>query len=149
MKGTFNIVTRALERAPYWQKVIRESGWELSCAGARWLDFMHVKPEEEDKQLREAIQSLVDVRGGDKAAPMGKSDIQAEGCKEDRNCTDVAGFCVGRKSNYSQRLYAQACEDLKVPMLYSADSFADEIPVSPLPSVPCLWYPPCPSFPVP
>jgi peptidoglycan/xylan/chitin deacetylase (PgdA/CDA1 family) len=64
MKGTFNIVTRALERAPYWQKVIRESGWELSCAGARWLDFMHVKPEEEDKQLREAIQSVVEIRGG-------------------------------------------------------------------------------------
>jgi len=108
MKGTFNVVSRALERAPYWQKVIRESGWEVACAGARWIDYMHVKPEEEDKQLREAIESVQKMKGGDGKQPM--------------------GFCVGRKSNYSQAIYAQACKDMGIPLLYSADSFADEIP---------------------
>lgn len=71
MKGTFNIVTRALERAPYWQKIIRESGWELSCAGARWIDYMHVDPAEEDKQLRESLRSLIEMRGKGTEEPMG------------------------------------------------------------------------------
>lgn len=72
MKGTYNVVSRALERAPYWQKVIRESGWEVSCAGARWIDYLHVKPEEEDRQLREAIESVQKMTGGEKGKPMGE-----------------------------------------------------------------------------
>ncbi|GFZ42332.1 hypothetical protein JCM24511_00047 [Saitozyma sp. JCM 24511] len=107
MSGTVNVVTSALEKAPYWAKVLGESGWELSCASSRWIDYMHIAPEIEDKHIREAIASLQQIRG-DKSAPM--------------------GFCVGRRSNYSQRLYAQACKDLGVPLLYSSDSFADEIP---------------------
>ncbi|ORY24446.1 hypothetical protein BCR39DRAFT_472288 [Naematelia encephala] len=107
VSGTINVVTSALEKSPYWAKSVRESGWELSCAGKRWIDYMHVDPATEAEHLSEAIKSIQDFKG-EKSAP--------------------TGFCIGRRSNYSQRLYAQAAKEAGVPLLYSSDSFADELP---------------------
>lgn len=66
-------MTSALAKAPYWAKVLGESGWELSCASSRWIDYMHIAPDVEDKHIREAIASLQQIRG-DKSAPMGECD---------------------------------------------------------------------------
>jgi hypothetical protein len=83
MSGTVNVVTSALEKAPYWSKVLGESDWELSCASSRWIDYMNVAPEIEDQHIREAVASLQKVRG-DKKAPLGRSDTGQAGHISDR-----------------------------------------------------------------
>ena len=51
-----NVVSRALQKSPYWEEKIRELGWEISCGGARWIDYMQVDASTEGVHLAEALE---------------------------------------------------------------------------------------------
>ncbi|WRT69067.1 uncharacterized protein IL334_006050 [Kwoniella shivajii] len=104
---TWNIFTRALEKAPYWVKPIVESGAELSLGGHRYRDNFYVDPEEEDKLINKSIDVLQDLTG-DKELPK--------------------GWLVERRSNLSVKLYSMAHAERKLPVVYSSDSCADDVP---------------------
>ncbi|GAA5823418.1 hypothetical protein JCM11251_000627 [Rhodosporidiobolus azoricus] len=112
LSATINVVTSALERAPYWSKrLVANPRYELACSSKRWIDYFDVDPVEEEKHIVEAIES------------MQKMGVEPK------------GWYVGRRSNASQRLYARANKEKGIPLLYSSDSFSDDLPywcVSPL-----------------
>ncbi|KAK4689462.1 allantoinase, partial [Tremellales sp. Uapishka_1] len=104
---TWNMYTLALEKSPYWCKAIVDSGAEITLGGKRWIDYMNVEPEEEDKMIRESIDQLHTLTG-DKTLP--------------------SGWFTDRRSNASIKLYAQAMADKGLPLLYSSDSCSDDLP---------------------
>ncbi|GFZ42973.1 hypothetical protein JCM24511_00691 [Saitozyma sp. JCM 24511] len=99
--------TRALEKAPYWIKPIVDSGAEISLAGDRYLDHFSTKPEVEDKMINTAIDKLQALTG-DKTLP--------------------EAWMVERRSNMSVKLYSLAHKERSLPLLYSSDSNADDLP---------------------
>ncbi|GAA6014799.1 hypothetical protein JCM10207_002185 [Rhodosporidiobolus poonsookiae] len=115
LKATVNVCTAALEKAPYWgQKLAANPKLELSCASKRWLDYFEMDPREEEQHINEAIDSLQKLTG-DPSVPK--------------------GWYVDRRSNTSQRLYTRANKERGIPLLYSSDSYSDDLPywvVSPL-----------------
>lgn len=64
VRGTFNIVSDALLKSPYWLEKVKELRWELSCGGARWIDYMFEEPSLEDEHLRQAIQLVQSLKEG-------------------------------------------------------------------------------------
>nr|XP_018999203.1 uncharacterized protein I203_08239 [Kwoniella mangroviensis CBS 8507]OCF62664.1 hypothetical protein I203_08239 [Kwoniella mangroviensis CBS 8507] len=100
-------VTRALEKAPYWVKPILDSGAELSCGGHRYRDNLYVDPEEEDQLIGKSIDVLQELTG-DKTLPK--------------------GWLVERRSNLSTKLYSLTHKERGLPLLYSSDSCADDVP---------------------
>lgn len=118
MPVTWNIYTRALERAPYWVKPILDSGAEMSCGGHRYRDNFAIDPKEEDALITKSIDTLQALTG-DKTLPHGKSlNLLAL----------MAGWLVERRSNRSVKLYSQAHADRRLPLLYSSDSCSDDLP---------------------
>ncbi|KAM0747463.1 glycoside hydrolase/deacetylase [Meredithblackwellia eburnea MCA 4105] len=107
IKTTWNISTHAFTLAPYWAKKLAESGHELSCASKRYIDYFEMDPKEEETHIKEAIETLQSTTG-DKTIPK--------------------GWCIDRRSNTSQRLYTRAHNDISLPLLYSSDSSADDLP---------------------
>ncbi|WVW79353.1 hypothetical protein I302_101321 [Kwoniella bestiolae CBS 10118] len=88
---TWNIFTRALEKAPYWVKPILDSAAELSCGGHRYRDNFYVDPAEEDRLIGKSIDILQDLTG-DKTLPK--------------------GWLVERRSNLSTKLYSLTHKEL-------------------------------------
>ncbi|RSH94231.1 hypothetical protein EHS25_004034 [Saitozyma podzolica] len=107
MPLTWNVYTRALEKAPYWLKPILDSGAEISLAGDRYLDHFTTKPEVEDEMINTAIDKLQALTG-DKTLP--------------------EAWMVERRSNMSIKLYSLAHKERSLPLLYSSDSNADDLP---------------------
>ncbi|KAM0752910.1 glycoside hydrolase/deacetylase [Meredithblackwellia eburnea MCA 4105] len=107
MKATWNVCTQALEQSPYWTKELLASGHEIACGGKRFIDYAQVEPEEEAKQIAEAIETLQKITG-DKTLPH--------------------GWLIDRYSNISPLLYAREHESRQLPLLYSSDSSSDELP---------------------
>ncbi|BGP14766.1 hypothetical protein JCM10213v2_002718 [Rhodosporidiobolus nylandii] len=107
MKATFNVSTQALEKAPYYAKVLASSPHELACAGKRYIDYMHVAPKQEEKDINEAIETL-QMATGDRTLPH--------------------TWCVGRPSNISPLLYARAHHERSLPLYASSDTTSDELP---------------------
>ncbi|KAK0205417.1 hypothetical protein DFS33DRAFT_765508 [Desarmillaria ectypa] len=107
MPATMYTVAAALERAPYLGPMLVERGFEIACHGNRWINFMDVPPEEEEKHVYQAIDRLQKYTG-DPSVPR--------------------GWMIGRRSNASQRLYCHAAKERGLEFLYSSDSYGDDLP---------------------
>ncbi|EEB91958.1 hypothetical protein MPER_09604, partial [Moniliophthora perniciosa FA553] len=106
-KFTTFAVGRALELAPQYAKLLPKLGHEIASHGYRWRSYVAMPPEEEKKHISDAIDSLQRLTG-DQDVP--------------------AGWYFGRGSNQAKRLIAREHHKRGLPLLYSSDSFADELP---------------------
>lgn len=107
MKATWNVSTQSLAKMPYWVKPLVASPHELSCASKRYLDYLHVAPEEEETHIDEAIETLQRLTG-DKTLPR--------------------GWNIDRPSNISRLLYARTHKSRGLPQPYTSDDISDELP---------------------
>ena len=93
-------VASALARNPEAVAAMVEAGWEIASHGLRWLDYRAIPPDEEARHIAEAIRIQKALTG-----------------------EPPFGFYQGRTSVSTLRL-VQATG----AFLYSADSYADDLP---------------------
>ncbi|MFN3890826.1 MAG: allantoinase PuuE [Beijerinckiaceae bacterium] len=93
-------VATALARNPQAVAAMKEAGWEIASHGLKWIDYKDFSLEEERAQIAEAVRIHAEVTG---ARPL--------------------GMYQGRTSEHTLAL---TMED--GGFLYSADSYADELP---------------------
>ncbi|HVL72821.1 MAG TPA: allantoinase PuuE [Beijerinckiaceae bacterium] len=93
-------VATALQRNPQAVAAMKEVGWEIASHGLKWIDYKDFSSEEERAHLAEAVRIHTEVTG---ERPL--------------------GWYTGRTSEHTLRL---VMED--GGFLYSADSYADELP---------------------
>jgi OHCU decarboxylase len=79
---------------------MKEADWEIASHGLKWIDYKDFSPDEERAHLKEAIRIHVEATG---ERPL--------------------GWYTGRTSEHTNRLVAE-----EGGFLYSADSYADELP---------------------
>lgn len=107
-KFTTYAVSRAIEVSPQYGKLLPALGHEMACHGNRWQSFADASPEEEAAHVSEGIDRLQQLTG-------------------DRNIP--AGWYLGRGSSQSNRIIAREHRKRGLPLLYSSDSYADDLPV--------------------
>jgi OHCU decarboxylase len=95
----FGIAT-AMARNPDAVAAMREADWEIASHGLKWIDYRDFSAEEERKHLEQAIRIHARVAG-----------------------TRPLGFYQGRTSVHTLELTMA-----EQGFLYSADSYADELP---------------------
>ncbi|MEI8146927.1 MAG: allantoinase PuuE [Alphaproteobacteria bacterium] len=100
MPVTAFAVAHALMRNPGAATAMAEAGWELATHGLKWIDYRDVPAEEERAHILEAIRLHTEITG---VRPL--------------------GFYQGRTSENTTRLMME-----EGGFLYSADSYADELP---------------------
>lgn len=93
-------VATALQRNREAVAAMREAGWEIASHGLKWIDYREFSSDEERAHLAEAIRIHTEVTG---ERPL--------------------GWYTGRTSEHTLRLVAE-----EGGFLYSADSYADELP---------------------
>jgi OHCU decarboxylase len=93
-------VATALMRNPDAVAAMKEADWEIASHGLKWIDYRDFTAEEERAHLREAIRIHTEATG---ERPL--------------------GWYTGRTSEHTNRLVAE-----EGGFLYSADSYADELP---------------------
>src|SRR5215207_4957377 len=93
-------VATALQRNPDAVAAMTETGWEIASHGLKWIDYKDFSADEERAHLDEAIRIHIAVIG---ERPL--------------------GWYTGRTSENSLRLVME-----EGGFLYSADSYADELP---------------------
>jgi putative urate catabolism protein len=93
-------VATAIERNPAAVAAMREAGWEIASHGLKWIDYKDFTEAEERRHIAEAIRLHTQVTG---ERPL--------------------GFYQGRTSVNTLRLTME-----EGGFLYSADSYADELP---------------------
>ncbi len=93
-------VATALERSPEQVAAMTEANWEIASHGLKWIDYKDFTKDAERDHLREALRIHEEVTG---SAPL--------------------GWYCGRTSEHTLDLIAEAGS-----LLYSADSYADELP---------------------
>ncbi len=93
-------VSMALQRNPEAVAAMKEAGWEIATHGLRWIDYKDFTREEERKHMAEAIRIHTEVTG---ERPL--------------------GWYTGRGSEHTLPLVME-----EGGFLYSADSYADELP---------------------
>jgi len=93
-------VATALMRNPEAVAAMKEAGWEIASHGLKWIDYRDFSSDEERAHMREAIRIHTEVTG---ERPL--------------------GWYTGRTSEHTNRLVAE-----EGGFLYSADSYADELP---------------------
>ncbi len=93
-------VAMALERNPQAVEAMLAAGWEIASHGWRWIDYQFIPEAEEIEHLQRAVDIHTRVTG---EAPQ--------------------GFYLGRTSPNTRRLTAEHGR-----FVYSADSYADELP---------------------
>ncbi|MGY2047304.1 allantoinase PuuE [Methylobacterium sp. JK268] len=93
-------VATAMARNPEAVAAMKEAGWEIASHGLKWIDYKDFAAEEERAHLGEAIRIHQEVTG---ERPL--------------------GFYLGRTSEHTLRLVME-----EGGFLYSADSYADELP---------------------
>ncbi|HKY95622.1 MAG TPA: allantoinase PuuE [Kiloniellales bacterium] len=93
-------VATALERGPQQVAAMLEAGWEIASHGLKWIDYKDMPVTEERRQIAEAIRIHTAVTG---SRPL--------------------GWYTGRVSPNTLKLIMEAGG-----LLYSADSYADELP---------------------
>ncbi len=119
------LVTMAMQRGSYWIKPILDSGAELSCGGHRYRDNLYVDPREEDALIQKSIEVFQDLTG-DKTQPKGMVLLNLLATSE--TLKTFVGWLVERRSNLSVKLYSLASKASHLPLLYSSDSCADDLP---------------------
>lgn len=93
-------VTKAMERNPEAVAAMKEAGWEIASHGLRWLEYKDCTEEEERRHIHEAVH-LHTVLTGERPY----------------------GIYQGKPSDNTLRLVME-----EGGFLYSADSYADELP---------------------
>jgi putative urate catabolism protein len=93
-------VATALQRNPEAVAAMKEADWEIASHGLKWIEYKDFSREEESIQMRDAIAIHTEVTG---ERPL--------------------GWYTGRTSAYTTELVAE-----EGGFLYSADSYADELP---------------------
>ncbi|HEY8565638.1 MAG TPA: allantoinase PuuE [Beijerinckiaceae bacterium] len=93
-------VATALQRNPQAVAAMKEAGWEIASHGLKWIDYRDFSSDEERAHLAEALRIHEAVTG---ARPL--------------------GWYTGRTSEHTTRLVME-----EGGFLYSADSYADELP---------------------
>ena len=93
-------VATALARNPQAVAAMREADWEIASHGLKWIDYKDFSAEEERAHLREALRVHEEVTG---ERPL--------------------GWYTGRTSEHTLRLVQE-----DGGFLYTADSYADELP---------------------
>jgi OHCU decarboxylase len=93
-------VATALMRNPEAVAAMKEAGWEIASHGLKWIDYRDFSSDEERAHLKEAIRIHTEATG---QRPL--------------------GWYTGRTSEHTNRLVAE-----EGGFLYSADSYADELP---------------------
>lgn len=93
-------VATALMRNPEAVAAMKQAGWEIASHGLKWIDYRDFSFEEERAHMKEAIRIHTEVTG---ERPI--------------------GWYTGRTSEHTNRLVAE-----EGGFLYSADSYADELP---------------------
>jgi OHCU decarboxylase len=93
-------VATALMRNPEAVAAMQEAEWEIASHGLKWIDYRDFASDEERAHLKEAIRIHTEVTG---ERPL--------------------GWYTGRTSEHTNRLVAE-----EGGFLYSADSYADELP---------------------
>jgi OHCU decarboxylase len=93
-------VATALMRNPEAVAAMKEADWEIASHGLKWIDYRDFSSDEERAHLKEAIRLHTEATG---QRPL--------------------GWYTGRTSEHTNRLVAE-----EGGFLYSADSYADELP---------------------
>ncbi|KLK90374.1 polysaccharide deacetylase [Microvirga vignae] len=93
-------VATALMRNPDVVAAMKEADWEIASHGLKWIDYRDFSSEEERAHMKEAIRIHTEVTG---ERPL--------------------GWYTGRTSEHTNHLVAE-----EGGFLYSADSYADELP---------------------
>lgn len=93
-------VATALMRNPEAVAAMQQAEWEIASHGLKWIDYRDFSSDEERAHLKEAIRIHTEVTG---ERPL--------------------GWYTGRTSEHTNRLVAE-----EGGFLYSADSYADELP---------------------
>ena len=93
-------VATALARNPEAVAAMKEAGWEIACHGLKWIDYRDFTRDAERKHMEEAIRIHTEVTG---ERPL--------------------GWYTGRSSQHTLDLVME-----EGGFLYSADSYADELP---------------------
>jgi OHCU decarboxylase len=93
-------VATAMQRHPEAVAAMREAGWEIASHGLKWIDYKDFTSDEERAHIAEAVRIHTEVAG---ERPL--------------------GFYQGRTSEHTLRLTME-----EGGFLYSADSYADELP---------------------
>jgi OHCU decarboxylase len=93
-------VATALARNPDAVAAMKEEDWEIASHGLKWIDYRDFSSDEERAHMREAIRIHTEVTG---SRPL--------------------GWYTGRTSEHTNRLVAE-----EGGFLYSADSYADDLP---------------------
>ena len=93
-------VATALMRNPEAVADMKEADWEIASHGLKWIDYRDFSSDEERAHLKEAIRIHTEATG---QRPL--------------------GWYTGRTSEHTNRLVAE-----EGGFLYSADSYADELP---------------------
>ncbi|MCB8821188.1 allantoinase PuuE [Microvirga rosea] len=93
-------VATALMRNPEAVAAMKEADWEIASHGLKWIDYRDFSSDEERAHMREAIRIHTQAAG---ERPL--------------------GWYTGRTSEHTNRLVAE-----EGGFLYSADSYADDLP---------------------
>jgi chitin deacetylase len=93
-------VATALKRGPEQVAAMQEAGWEIACHGLKWIDYRDFTRDEERVHFAEAIRLHTEATG---RRPL--------------------GWYSGRTSEHTLELVKE-----DGGFLYSADSYADELP---------------------
>ncbi len=93
-------VAMALQRNTYLVEPMLKAGWEIASHGYRWIDYQHYSEGDEREHLERAIEIHESVTG-----------------------EKPKGFYLGRSSPDTHRITAENGN-----FVYSADSYADELP---------------------
>ncbi len=93
-------VATALTRGPEQVAAMQEAGWEIACHGLKWIDYRDFTRDEERVHFAEAIRLHTEATG---QRPL--------------------GWYSGRTSEHTLELVKE-----DGGFLYSADSYADELP---------------------
>jgi OHCU decarboxylase len=93
-------VAHAMMRHPEAVAAMNEAGWEIATHGLKWIDYKDFSSQDEARQIAEAVRIHTDITG---QRPL--------------------GMYQGRTSANTMRLTQE-----EGGFLYSADSYADELP---------------------
>jgi OHCU decarboxylase len=93
-------IATAMQRNPDAVAAMREAGWEIASHGLKWIDYKDFTSDEERAHIAEAVRIHTEVAG---ERPL--------------------GLYQGRTSEHTLRLTME-----EGGFLYSADSYADELP---------------------
>ncbi len=100
MPVTVFAVATAIARNPEAAAAMKEAGWEIATHGLKWIDYRDFTKEDERAHIREAVRIHTDVTG---SPPL--------------------GIYQGRTSAHTLDVTME-----EGSFLYSADSYADELP---------------------